>query len=107
MDAPVGLVRFIATRDRRVAKYSWKDAAVTELWETLMQFGQVTVGGRASCGSKVDATWVTFTAWNEVVAKAAQMGITIFIEPIKQGNAWATKSGGFWEENRYSIITPR
>lgn len=100
------LQRFIETRDRRVQATSglgWNKAAITEQFTKLMAGQVVRIGGRASCGGKVDPTWVEFTAWNEVIKKARASGITISDTPVKHGNGWATKCGGFWDERDYCL----
>lgn len=95
---------YIETRDRRCAAASgWNRKPITEHFARLMRGETVRVGGRASCGSKVDPSWVEFTAWNEVVRKARDMGIQIKERPIKHGNGWATKARGFWNENDYAL----
>lgn len=102
---PEQLRKFIETRDRRVMKASgWRDSAISETFHKLLSTGSVVVGGRASCGGKVDPTWVEFTAWNEVVRKARSLGFDISQVPIKHGNAWATKCRGFWDENEYILV---
>jgi hypothetical protein len=104
LDIPPALAKFIATRDRRIEKVSgWNDSAISNSFRHLLQFGEVIVGGRASCGGRPDPTWVQLCAWNEVIRKARAMGFDIKEESIKQGNAWATKAGGFWSESRYTI----
>ena len=103
-EIPAALASFIATRDRRVGKANgWNDSAISNSFHQLLTFGEVIVGGRASCGGKTDPSWVEFTSWNEVVRKARSMGFDIREEDIKQPNAWATKAGGFWSESKYSI----
>lgn len=96
------LAKFITTRDRRVAK-KWSPTPISEIFNELLARGVVRVGGRATCGTSVDPTWVEFCAWKEVVVKARKMGYQITETPIKHGNGWATKCGGFWEENEYRI----
>lgn len=98
------LVAFIATRDKRIAKKQpWSPTPLHDLFSELLARGSVTVGGRSSCGGSVDPTWVKFTAWVEVVRKARAAGFQIEEEPIKHGNGWATKAGGFWNENEYRL----
>lgn len=112
MSAPVDvlaahprLVSFIATRDKRIAKKQpWSPTPLSDLFHELLARGSVKVGGRATCGASVDPTWVTFTAWGEVIGKARASGFQIEITPIKYGNGWATKAGGFWDENEYRLI---
>lgn len=99
------LRKYIATRDRRVHKKSdWQDKAISDLWAELYQNNRVTVGGRSSAGAgSVDISWVIFTSWNEVVAKAKKLGYAIDVHPVNQDNGWATKAGGFWYENTYVL----
>jgi len=99
------LAAFIATRDRRIAKKQpWSTTPLRDLFRELLARGAVVVGGRASCGSPVDPTWVTFTSWNEVVSKACAAGFQIDVTPVKHGNGWATKARGFWNENEYRLV---
>ena len=101
---PPSLAKYMQTRDRRIhALYKFNATPITGMFERLMQGQVIRLGGRASCGGKVDSSWVEYTAWNEVIRKACSMGIQITTTPIKQGNAWATKCGGFWEENDYQL----
>jgi hypothetical protein len=100
----VRLASFIATRDRRIAKSQpWSPTPLLESFRELLSKGETIVGGRASCGGKVDPTWVIFTSWNEVVRKARQFGYEITVTDIKHGNSWATKAGGFWSESEYKL----
>ena len=108
MSTPVldKLRSFIDTRDRRIAKASgYPCAPLTQHFDRILDGQTVCVGGRASCGGKVDPSWVEFTAWNEVVRKARQLGLDIKQVPIKHGNGWATKARGFWDENDYQLAT--
>jgi hypothetical protein len=101
---PPVLASFIATRDKRIAKdRPWSPTAISDLFAELLKSGRVVVGGRATCGAHKDATWTEFTAWNEVVAKAQKLGFPIVVSPVKHGNGWATKAGGFWDENEYTL----
>ena len=98
------LKSFIATRDQRIAKRSpWMKAPLAEAFSSLLTSGAVKMGGRATCGSTVDPTWADFGAWNEVVRKARKLGYEIAEEPVKHGNGWATKAGGFWDERIYTL----
>jgi len=96
------LLSYIATRDRRLEK-SHSAMRLLNDFERLMKFGHVTVGGRASCGSGTDPSWTYYTMWHEIVRKARGLGMKIYERPIKQTNAWATKCGGFWHEEEYSL----
>jgi hypothetical protein len=99
------LVKYIATRDKRLAKDKpWSPTSLADTFSELMKSGAVKVGGRATCGTSVDSTWREFSMWNEVVRKARSLGYVITEEPIKHGNGWATKNGGFWNENEYRLI---
>lgn len=102
---PPALASYIATRDKRCLKANgWNGAEITQTFTELMKFGRVTVGGRATCGSSIDPSWVHFCAWKEVVKKARMFGYEINATPIPQKNAWATKAGGFWDEEEYVLV---
>ena len=104
MEITPSLAKFIAVRDKRIHKLCpWKDDAISEKMTELITRGVIRVGGRATCGSSIDPTWKEYCAWNEVVAKANKSGFKIEVIGIKHGNSWATKSGGFWDENEYKI----
>ena len=99
---PSALEKYIQTRDRMLHKKGHFQAdALTRSWQKLMQFGQIEVGGRASCGGAPDLSWVEFTAWQEIVRKAQGLGVDITVIPVKSGNGWATKARGFWDANVY------
>lgn len=103
---PPALASFIATRDRRIAKdQPWSPTPISELFGNLLRNGRVVVGGRHSCGPRRDPSLTLFSAWNEVVAKAKTAGLSITVTPIKHGNGWATKAGGFWDENEYVLAS--
>jgi hypothetical protein len=96
------LQKYIATRDARYNKqYEWFGSDLLNAFTTLVEEGAVTFGGRASCGGKVDPSWVRFSMFNEIVAKAKRMGYGITVSSIKQKNRYASDSGGFWHENEY------
>lgn len=101
------LKSYISTRDKRLAKdYPWLPS-ISSVFDELMDRGSVVVGGRSTCGSGKDPTWAVWCAWREVVSKALKLGYDIREEPIKHGNGWATKSGGFWEESRFTMGADR
>jgi hypothetical protein len=105
---PKALLTFIATRERRVSKaFGYNRCSLSQDFERLLQGQVVRVGGRASCGPKVDPSWVEFVAWREIVRKAASIGLKIEATPVKHGNGWATKAGGFWDENDYCLASAR
>jgi hypothetical protein len=99
------LEKYIATRDRKIhTKRGYQiGQPLLEAFSTLLEKGEVLVGGRASCGGATDPTWVELTLWNEVVSKAKTLGYSIRVESIKQKNAYATIAGGFWHENKYLL----
>lgn len=76
---------------------------MTELFDQLMAGQAVKVGGRASCGGKVDPSWVFLAAWREIIKQAGTFGIRVSVSPVKHGNGWATKCGGFWDEADYCL----
>jgi hypothetical protein len=98
---------FIATRERRISKaFGYSRTSVRESFERLLAGQVVRVGGRATCGGKVDPSWVEFVAWQEIIRKAATAGLRVEVTPVKHGNGWATKAGGFWDENDYQLLVP-
>jgi hypothetical protein len=98
------LATYIATRDKRIAKEQpWNRTELADAFAELCKGGAVKMGGRATCGTSVDPTWRVLVMWKEVVRKARSYGYVITEEPIKQGNSWATKAGGFWEESEYRL----
>ena len=102
------LKSYIATRDRRLLKIAphSNPSPLAQNFDELLMHGTVTVGGRATCGSQRDPTWAAYCLWREVVRKAVSLGYPITAQDVKQGNAWATKAGGFWEEQIYSLAQP-
>jgi hypothetical protein len=82
---------------------AYKDKPITNYFNSLIKGEIVVVGGRTSCGGKVDPTWVEFISWNEVVRKAIKLGYKISVESIKQANKSPTMAGGYWQENRYTL----
>jgi hypothetical protein len=100
------LEKYIATRDKKINAKSYCPIGnpLQEAFTQLLDKGEITLGGRSTCGTYLDPTWTRFTLWNEVVKKAQSLGYEISVEPIKQKNAYATVAGGFWHENKYSLI---
>lgn len=98
------LETYIATRDKRISKYRPYDRThIRDLFECLLEKGEVTVGCRSTCG-RTDTTMHVYRAWNEVVRKARALGYQITEEPVRGiGNGWATLSGGYWSETVYRI----
>lgn len=96
------LQSYIATRDKRM-KNPLTSTPLREQFDELVKRGEVEVGGRASCGGSVDPTWSFFTAWNEVMRKAATLGYQIEITPVKHANKSPTMAGGFWNSNIYKM----
>ena len=96
------LESYIATRDKRM-KSPLTATPLRRQFDELLERGQVEVGGRASCGGAVDPTWLFFTAWNEVIRKAASLDYKIEITPVKHANKSPTMAGGFWNSNIYKL----
>lgn len=101
------LQKYAATRDAKViAAYGWgREPPITARLQKLLNGETVVVGGRATCGGKVDPTWTELVLWRQVICKARAIGVNVVEAPIKQGNAWATKCGGFWDEYEYRVST--
>jgi len=96
------LEKYIATRDRKM-KDPISNTPLRERFNELLARGKVEVGGRSSCGPRVDPTWTLFTAWNEVIKKANALGYRISVTPVKHGNKSPTMAGGFWYSNIYEF----
>lgn len=99
---PAKLESYIATRDRKMRAPISK-TPLRDQFNELVARRKVEVGGRASCGSGIDPTWLFFTAWNEVIKKANTLGYEISATPEKHANGSPTRSGGFWNSNTYEI----
>ena len=101
---PKALASFIETRDRKIAKF-WDHSPThnADLFTQLLKRGSVLVGGRSSCGC-TDPSMSALRLWNEVVSKARKHGFEIVEHDRPQTNAWATASGGFWNESEYQLI---
>lgn len=96
------LQKYIAARDKNLK--SWQAHPLLDHFNKLLKQGEIEVGGRSTCGSSVDPTWKEFNFFNEIVKKANSLGYEITVEPVKHGNGWATKSGGWWHSNIYKLI---
>lgn len=69
----------------------------------IKEKGEVLVGYRSSCGT-TDKTHKIFSEWSKALKILEKNGIKIKTEPVKVGNSYATISGGFWNEYRYSLV---
>lgn len=70
--------------------------------ESLLKHGRVEVGYRQSCG-KTDYTQHAYREWAKLLKVAGKGGLQIDVAPVKHGNSWATKSGGFWSSAIYTL----
>lgn len=70
--------------------------------EDLLNNGRVEVGWRASCGT-TDMTHKIYREWLKVIKSLRKDGVAVSEENVKHKNAWATKSGGFWNSIIYSV----
>ena len=70
--------------------------------DLLLKHGRVEVGYRQSCG-KTDYTNYVYREWAKLLKAAEKSGLQIAVEPVKHGNSWATKSGGFWSSAIYAL----
>lgn len=70
--------------------------------DSLLVHGSVEVGYRQACGT-TDPTQHTYREWVKVLKAAAKAGLVVAVAPVKHGNAWATKCGGFWSSSVYTI----
>lgn len=72
--------------------------------DSLLTHGRVEVGYRQSCGT-TDYTHHVYREWVKLMGAAKKCGLLIEVEPVKHGNAWATKSGGFWSSAVYTLTS--
>ena len=72
--------------------------------DILLSKGTVTKGYRQTCGSKKDSTASDFKDFEKEIQKLINNGMYIKKEVQKVDNAYATISGGFWQEFRYTLI---
>ena len=72
--------------------------------DILLNKGAVSKGYRQTCGSKKDATVSDFKEFEKEIQKLINNGMFIKKEAVKVDNAYATISGGFWQEFRYTLI---
>jgi hypothetical protein len=87
----------VAALDQKLnARAGWDENCIGGQLRNLIQFGQVEVGWRESCGS-TDRTHTQYQAWKRVIAALKKDGFQILEERQKHANSWATKSGGFWQ----------
>jgi len=70
--------------------------------DSLLRHGRVEVGYRQSCG-KTDYTHHAYREWAKLLKAAEKDGLQVAVEPVKHGNSWATKSGGFWSSAIYTL----
>lgn len=83
-------------------RFGYTTSCTAEALNTLLVKGRVECGYRNSCG-RTDSTAYIHREWMKVVKAAEKCGLRISIEPVKHGNGWATKCGGFWQSAIYSI----
>jgi len=106
MNLPEQLKKYIDTRDAMLVKKGhYENDLLINTFSELVVRKEINFGGRASCGGKTDLTWTAFMAWQEIVRKARKLGFEINVESIKQKNGSPTRSGGFWDENKYTLIS--
>ena len=72
--------------------------------DTLLNKGTATKGYRQTCGRKQDSTVSAFKDFEKEIQKLINDGMYIKKEAQKIDNAYATISGGFWQEFRYTLI---
>lgn len=92
-----------AKADERLNKRAgWAANDVQRDLAKLLEFGEVEVGWRESCGA-TDPTMHVYREWVKVLKALRAEGATIAEERQKHGNSWATKGGGFWQSIRYTL----
>ena len=84
------------------SRAGYKTNNIKTYLELIINHGRVEVGYRSSCG-KTDFTQYVYREWCKLLKAAEKIGINISVEPIKHGNSWATKKGGFWSSAIYVL----
>ena len=83
--------------------YGYSSNDIKKYISELQKNGNVIVGYRTSCGS-TDRTQKAFRLWVKAVKLLSKNGIKLVEENLKVNNSYATLSGGFWNEIRYSLV---
>ena len=83
--------------------YGYNSNDIQKYISDLQKNGSVTVGYRTSCGT-TDRTQKAFRLWVKSVKLLSKNGIKLVEENLKVNNSYATLSGGFWHEIRYSLV---
>lgn len=101
----LGLVRdFISKADAKLnSKIGYSSNQLADWFATLMKTGSVEVGWRESCGS-TDMTTHIRREWIQIVKKLERVGVQLRVERVKHNNSWATKNGGFWNSEIFTVI---
>lgn len=104
LDREVSRLRMMAEKsDAALSKRAgYETSEVLTSLESLLTHGRVEVGYRQSCG-KTDYTHHAYREWAKLLKAAEKGGLKIAVEPVKHGNSWATKSGGFWTSAIYTL----
>lgn len=104
VDVIVGRLRVIAEKsDAALSKRAgYKTTDISTALHSLLKHGCVEVGYRQSCG-KTDPTAYMYREWAKLLKAAEKGGLRIAVDPVKHGNSWATKSGGFWSSAIYAL----
>ncbi len=109
VDVVVGRLHAMAAKsDAALSKRAgYETTGISTALHSLLKHGRVEVGYRQSCG-KTDPTAYMYREWVKLLKAAEKSGLRIAVEPVKHGNSWATKSGGFWSSAIYALPeTPR
>lgn len=107
VDVIVGQLHAMAAKsDAALSKRAgYETSDVRTNLDSLLKHWRVEVGYRQSCG-KTDYTQYAYREWAKLLKAAEKGGLRISVEPVKHGNSWATKSGGFWSSSIYTLKTP-
>ena len=99
--------RLVERSDARIGKtVGYASADLAYNLSVLNKTGSVEVGWRACCGCR-DVTAKIYAEWIKVVKSLRRDGNTITVEPVKHKNAWATKAGGFWNSEIFTLTATR
>jgi hypothetical protein len=98
---PPSLVRYIATRDKRI-EYTIESMTIRATFLQLLNSGSVIVGGRATAGTgNMTSSWRFFMLWNDVIDKARRCGYVIDRTSIPDPKR--SNTGGYWYEYEYRV----
>jgi len=86
------------------ARAGYQSNQLRHWFDSLMNRGTVEGGWRESCGT-TDLSAKIRAEWVKVTKRLQKAGIHFVVERVKHNNGWATKCGGFWHSEIFTIPT--